>query len=60
MFTKYKLTIISAIDNGIIDSTFLEYECTLKRGEVVKLVRTYLRRIGYYGKSYKFSLKNIE
>jgi len=59
MFTKYKLTLISTIDNGIIDSTVLEYNSTLNRVEVVKLVKQYLSVIGYYGKRFKFSLKKL-
>jgi hypothetical protein len=60
MFTKYKLTLISTIDNGIIDSTVLEYNSTLNRVEVVKLVKQYLSFIGYYGKRFKFSLKKVK
>ena len=60
MFKKYKLTVISAIDNGIIDSTFLEYRSTLSRVEVDKLVKQYLSNIGYHGESFKFSLKIIK
>lgn len=59
MFKKYKLTVISTIDNGIIDTTFLEYTSTLSRVEVVKLVKQYLSVIGYHGKRFKFSLKKL-
>lgn len=59
MFKKYKITLYSTVDNSVVDSTVLEYRIELKRNEVLKLVRTYLSRIGYGGKKFKFSLKKF-
>lgn len=56
-FKQYKLTLLEAKTNSVIDGAIVEYSNELTRNECVKRAKRWMQNIGYGGSKYKVSLK---